>query len=105
MGLCLCILVICFYFISDPSSFEESEILRKNFVNLEARICHLDEKEKTESQKIENLIGRMTVCEKSVNNSSTKNFEDLDQKVATFAKTIEENCTQVKNLNLIKIRF
>ena len=89
----ICILVIRFYFISDPSSFEESEVLRKNLVNLEARICHLDEKEKAESEKIENLIGRMTVCEKSVNDSSTKNF---DQKVATFAKTIEENSTQVK---------
>ena len=101
----ICILQICFYFISEPSSFEESEILRKNFVNLEARICHLDEKEKTESQKIENLIGRMTVCEKSVNESSTKNFKDVDLKVATFAKTIEENSTQVKNLNFRRSIF
>ena len=62
----------------------------------------MDEKEKTESEKIENLIGRMTVCEKSVNDSSTKN---LDQKVATFENAIEENSTQVKNLDFRKSIF
>jgi hypothetical protein len=61
----------------------------------------LDEKEKTETQKIENLIGRMTACENSAKDSSTKNFADLNQKLGTVAKTIDENSAQVKYLKLI----
>ena len=84
-----------FNFISESNVLAESEILKQNLVNFEARICQLDEKEKIESKKIENLIGRMTACENSAKDSSNKNFAELDQKVGTFAKAIEENSAQV----------
>ncbi len=76
------------------SSFSESQILKQNFVNLETRMSKVDEREKSESKKFENVVGRLTNVEKSVKDVSAKSISDLEQKVKNFAKNIDENSAQ-----------
>jgi hypothetical protein len=69
--------------------------LKQNFVNLETRISKVDEREKSESKKFENVVGRLANVEKSVKDVSAKSISDLEQKVKNFAKNIDENTAQV----------
>jgi len=77
------------------SSFSEAQILKQNFVNLETRMSKVDEREKSESKKFENVVGRLTNVEKSVKDVSAKSISDLEQKVKNFAKNVDENSAQV----------
>ena len=56
----------------------------------------MDEREKSESKKFENVLSRVTICEKSVKELSGKSvISDLETKVKNFAKNSEETSNQV----------
>ena len=56
----------------------------------------MDEREKSELKKFENVLSRVTICEKSVKELSGKSvISDLETKVKNFAKNSEETSNQV----------
>jgi len=84
------------YFQTGDNLSSESEILKQNFVNLETRMSKMDEREKSELKKFENVLSRVTICEKSVKDLSGKSLiSDLEQKIKNFAKNSEETSNQV----------
>ena len=84
-----------FFYLGD-STFSETQILKQNFVNLETRMSKMDEREKSDSKKFENVVGRLTNVEKSTKEFSGKSISDVEQKVKNFAKNVEENSSQVR---------
>ena len=74
--------------------------MKQNFVAVETRLGKLDDREKLDKKAADSVAERLTSCEKSIKDVASKSIADVEQKMKSLVKNMEDNSSQVLTSNL-----